>query len=65
MKRPIKPEHDAFGHALTDYLDGRGGAELIERSDGYLDFSSTVEAYFAEPINLEAAGCRSSNRPSS
>ena len=32
--------HDAYGHALRDYLDGKGrGYEIIERDDGYADVS--------------------------
>jgi len=54
MKRPLSPEQDAFGHALLDYLEGRGGVELIERSDGYLDVSADAEVYFAEPTQLQA-----------
>ena len=44
MNRPLVPEQDAFGHALLDYVEGRGGAELIERSDGYLDLDGYPRA---------------------
>src|SRR5262245_10260056 len=54
MKRPIPPELDAFGHALVDHLEGRGGVELIERSDGYLDVSADAAVYFAEPTGMQA-----------
>ena len=54
MKRSIDPDHDAFGHALLDHLEGRGGVELIERSDGYIDVSAGAEAYFAEPTGAQA-----------
>ncbi len=37
---------DAFGHALHDYVHGRGGREVIERDDGYVNFSRM--AYLAE-----------------
>jgi hypothetical protein len=31
---------DAYGHALWDYLRGKGrGYEVIERDDGYVDIS--------------------------
>lgn len=40
MNRTLVPEQDAFGHALLDYAEGRGGAEFIERGDGYLDLSA-------------------------
>jgi len=49
MKRTQDIENDAFGHALLDHLEGRGGHELIERSDGYLALSAGAETYFAEP----------------
>jgi SAM-dependent methyltransferase len=55
MKRRLLPEQDAFGHALMDHLEGRGGEELIERSDGYLDRSAGAETYFAEPTGEQAA----------
>jgi SAM-dependent methyltransferase len=53
MRRPLDPERDAFGHALQDHLEGRGGAELIERSDGHLDLSGDAAVYFAEPAGLQ------------
>lgn len=49
MKRAYDPENDAFGHALLDYLEGRGGDELIERSDGFVALSVGGGTYFAEP----------------
>ena len=55
MKRPLLPERDAFGQALMDYLEGRGGEELIERSDGYLDRSAGAATYFAQPNEEQAA----------
>lgn len=55
MKQPLDREQDAFGHALLDHLEGRGGAELIERSDGYLDLSAGAAVYFAEPAEVQAA----------
>lgn len=40
---------DAFGHALSDYLYGRGrGYEVIEREDGYVDISGGRETYLAD-----------------
>ncbi|MGH7573707.1 MAG: class I SAM-dependent methyltransferase, partial [Longimicrobiales bacterium] len=55
MKHPLVPEQDAFGHALLDYAEGRGGAEFIERGDGCLDLSAGAEVYFAEPTDTQAA----------
>jgi SAM-dependent methyltransferase len=47
MGGPLSDHDDAFGHALYDHLRGRGGHEIIERSDGYIDFASTdLAAYF-------------------
>ena len=53
MKRPIDVEHDAFGHALLDHLEGRGGVELVERSDGHIDLSAGADVYFAEPTGMQ------------
>lgn len=40
---------DAFGHALRDYLDGKGrGYEIVERDDGYVDISGGREMYFGD-----------------
>jgi len=55
MKRPLAPDQDAFGHALMDHLEGRGGEEIIERSDGYLDLSAGADVYFAELTASQAA----------
>lgn len=49
MRGPLDPENDAFGHALQDHLAGRGGVELIERSDGHIDVSADAGVYFGEP----------------
>jgi SAM-dependent methyltransferase len=47
MGGPLSDHHDAFGRALYDHLHGRGGHEIIERSDGYIDVaSSDLTAYF-------------------
>ena len=44
--------HDAYGHALRDYLDGKGrGYEIIERDDGYADVSGGREMYLAHYPN--------------
>jgi len=45
----MRDTHDAFGHALRDYLRGRGrGYEVIERDDGYVDISGGREQFLAE-----------------
>jgi SAM-dependent methyltransferase len=45
----MTPEQDAHGQAMLDFLEGRGGYELIERSDGMIVPSGGPEAYFFEP----------------
>lgn len=55
MKTAHSIENDAFGHALLDHLEGRGGQELVERSDGYIALSAGAEAYFAEPSGQQRA----------
>ena len=49
MKKAQDPDTDAFGHALLDHLEGCGGHEIIERSDGYIAVSAGTETYFTEP----------------
>lgn len=44
----LTDRQDAYGHEVFDYLEGRGGFEVIERDDGYVDISSGPPAYFAE-----------------
>jgi SAM-dependent methyltransferase len=40
---------DAFGHALIDYLHGKGrGFEIIERDDGFIELSGGRTIYLAE-----------------
>jgi len=39
---------DAYGHALWDYLRGRGrGYEVIERDEGYVDISGVASFHRA------------------
>ena len=56
MKKPLEEHQDAFGHALLDYFEGRGGEEIVERSDGHLGLSADAGRYLAEPVghDLEA-----------
>lgn len=44
----LKDNQDAYGHAMHDYLNGKGGYEIIERDDGYFDVSSGPSLYFSE-----------------
>lgn len=43
----MRSDQDAYGHAMLDYLEGRGGAEIVERDDGYLEATPGPRAYFA------------------
>ena len=45
----LKPEEDAFGHELLDYMNGQNRCEIIERDDGYLDVNPDLQVYF-EPF---------------
>ena len=43
---------DAYGHALWDYLCGKGrGYEVVERDDGYVDVSGGRGIYLANDPN--------------
>lgn len=53
MKRTLDAGNDAFGRALRDHLEGRGGEEIVERSDGYVALSAGGSAYFAEPTGVQ------------
>jgi len=45
----MKDSQDAFGHALSDYVLGKGrGYEVIERDDGYVDVVGGREMYLAD-----------------
>ena len=35
----LKDYQDAYGHMLQDYLDGKGGWEIVESSVGYFSVS--------------------------
>lgn len=44
----MKPNQDAFGHQLFDYLEGTNHCEVMERDDGYLEVTDSVGMYFQE-----------------
>lgn len=44
----LKDRQDAHGHEIYDYLNGKGGYEIVERDDGYVDASGGAKDYFAE-----------------
>lgn len=39
-------QQDAFGQEVWDHFHGRGGSEIAERNDGWIDISSGPKAYF-------------------
>lgn len=43
----LRSHEDAYGHAIMDHHRGRGGYEIVERSDGFLSPSSGPPAYVA------------------
>ncbi len=44
----LKDYQDAHGHEIYDYLNSRGGYEIVERDDGYVDSSGGAMDYLAE-----------------
>ncbi|MGQ0550355.1 MAG: hypothetical protein ACT4PY_11895 [Armatimonadota bacterium] len=45
----MKSHQDAFGHALLDYLKGRGSlVDFVKRDDRYLDVSENRNTYLAD-----------------
>ena len=44
----LRDYQDAYGHMLKDYLDGKGGWEIVESSVGYFSVSGGPEQYFSE-----------------
>jgi SAM-dependent methyltransferase len=43
----MRPEEDAFGRALLDYVEGVVGKEIVERDDGFIAASGGNEFYLA------------------
>lgn len=43
----LRDDEDAYGHAVLDHFEGRGGYEVVERDDGHVSVSSGPPAYFA------------------
>ena len=44
----MKDEQDAFGHEIHDHFEGKGGFEVVERDDGYIDANAGGKTYFSE-----------------
>jgi len=47
----LTDEQDAYGHEIYDYYRGKGGYEIVEREDGYIDISSGPPLYFSDYRN--------------
>lgn len=43
----IQPNQDAYGQEVYDYFQGQETKEIIERDDGFIDFSMGPISYFA------------------
>ena len=43
----LGPRQDAYGAAMLDHLDGKGGYEIVERDDGFFYPGAGPELYFA------------------
>jgi cyclopropane fatty-acyl-phospholipid synthase-like methyltransferase len=44
----MKPMEDAYGQEIYSYFQGKESVEIVERSDGYINFSSGTRMYFSE-----------------
>ena len=44
----MKSRQDAYGQALYDFYNGKGGYEIAERDDGYLGVSGGSKEYFQD-----------------
>lgn len=44
----VRADQDAFGQEIYDHHCGKGGDEIIERADGFIDTSMGPAAYFSE-----------------
>lgn len=44
----MNPKQDAYGQEVLAYLQGKRSYEVIERDDGFIDFSKGAPDYFAE-----------------
>ncbi len=42
----LTKQQDAFGQEIWDHFHGRGGVEIAERDDGWIDVSTGPKAYF-------------------
>jgi SAM-dependent methyltransferase len=49
MTHPMRPDQDAYGHAVLDWFEGRPAAEIVERDDGLIMANRGPANYF-DPI---------------
>ncbi len=47
----LKPNEDAYGREMMDWLKGQGSNEIIERDDGYIDVGQQGLAIYFLPFN--------------
>lgn len=48
----MREDQDAYGRAFLDRLEGRPGAPIVERDDGYADVDLGLDLYFGSPDGL-------------
>jgi hypothetical protein len=44
----MRSDQDAYGHAMYDFLRGKGGQEIVEYDDGFVFATGGPSFYFAE-----------------
>ncbi len=44
----MEPKRDAYGQEVWAFFQGKKSYEVVERDDGYIDFSGGAPTYFAE-----------------
>jgi SAM-dependent methyltransferase len=51
----MRSDQDAYGHAMYDFLRGKGGQEIVEYDDGFVFATGGPSFYFAEYPKWSAA----------
>jgi SAM-dependent methyltransferase len=51
----LRSDQDAYGHAMYDFLRGKGGQEIVEYDDGFIFSTGGPSFYFAEYPEWSAA----------
>ena len=44
----MEPKKDAYGQEIWAFFQGKESYEIVERDDGFIDFSDGPSVYFAE-----------------